>query len=73
MKRGWEIPEREVTPQDQYFHRRKFLRTIGGMSAGLVVGCGSETPFKPKEEEEGTPPPSTPGEPSPGPFDRSSL
>ena len=50
-RREWEIPEREVTPKEQYVHRRRFLRTLGGLGAGLVAGCGNESVFKPKEDE----------------------
>jgi len=35
--RGWEIPEREVTPEDAYLNRRKFLTRA---SAGLIAGAG---------------------------------
>ena len=72
MRRDWGIPEREVTPQVRCFNRRKFLRTIGGMSAILIVGCGSDSVFKPKEEEGDSPTPSTPGEPNPGPLNKAS-
>ncbi len=37
IPRGWEIPERDVTPENVYFNRRKFL---AGASAGLVAGAG---------------------------------
>lgn len=37
IPRGWEIPEREVTPEPVYLNRRKFL---AGASAGLVAGAG---------------------------------
>ena len=71
-RRGWEIPEREVTPEDRYVHRRKFLRTIGGIGAGLFVGCGHDTVFEPREEESPEPP-APPGEPAPIPFNRAAY
>ena len=37
IPRGWEIPEREVTPERVYLDRRRFLATA---SAGLVAGAG---------------------------------
>jgi methionine sulfoxide reductase catalytic subunit len=36
IPQGWEIPEREVTPEHVYFNRRKFL---AGASAGLIAGA----------------------------------
>jgi sulfoxide reductase catalytic subunit YedY len=36
VPRGWEIPEREVTPEHVYLNRRKFL---AGVSAGLIAGA----------------------------------
>jgi sulfoxide reductase catalytic subunit YedY len=38
IPRGWEIPEREVTPEPVYLNRRKFLT---GASVGLIAGAGS--------------------------------
>lgn len=40
--RGWEIPEREATPEEVYLNRRRFLQAVGaaGLSAaGLLTGC----------------------------------
>lgn len=52
-RRGWEIPEREATPEDVYLNRRKFLkRTIGLSTAALLAGCGHETIFESFEAEE---------------------
>ncbi len=66
-KRGWEIPEREATPEDAYLNRRKFMRTMGVVSAaGLMLGCGSESVFEPREEE-GPQPPSGPPDTDPLP------
>lgn len=64
-KRGWEIPEREMTPEDVFLNRRKFLRAAGfsGLTAiGLLVGCGHERVFEPFED--GADP--DPGDPSDG-------
>lgn len=38
IPRGWEIPEREVTPEHVYLNRRKFL---AGASATALAGIGS--------------------------------
>lgn len=37
IPRGWEIPEREVTPEDVYLNRRKFLARA---TAAAAVGVG---------------------------------
>ena len=45
---GWEIPEREVTPENQYLNRRRFLRSLGALGLiGMLPGCSSDTVFKP--------------------------
>ena len=40
IPRGWEIAEREVTPEPVYLDRRKFLKAMGFVGAGLL-GWGS--------------------------------
>jgi sulfoxide reductase catalytic subunit YedY len=40
-KRGWEIPEREATPEEVFLNRRKFMRSLGLASIGAVAGCSS--------------------------------
>lgn len=37
-RRGWEIPEREATPESAVLHRRDFLKRMG--LAGLAVAAG---------------------------------
>jgi sulfoxide reductase catalytic subunit YedY len=67
-RRGWEIPEHQATPEDVYLNRRKFLRTMGGVSAaGLLIGCGSESIFKPADGTEEPPKGPPDGPPDPGP------
>lgn len=42
IPRGWEIPESQATPEDVYLNRRRFLKTMGFASAGmlgLLAGC----------------------------------
>lgn len=42
-KKGWEIPEREATPEHIYMGRRSFLKALGGYSLGaglLFSGAG---------------------------------
>ena len=53
-KRGWEIPEREATPEDVYMNRRKFMMATGG-ALGLIAGCGHEKIFTPAERAPTTP------------------
>ena len=73
-KRGWEIPEREATPEDVYMNRRKFMAAAGG-AMGLLAGCGHEKIFTPAEKaptpptEEPQPPqqPQQPPQPPPQP------
>jgi len=36
--RGWEIPEREATPESVYLERRRFLKTLGLAGVSLAVG-----------------------------------
>lgn len=38
-KRGWEIPEREATPEELYITRRDFVKSMGLLSAFLLTGC----------------------------------
>lgn len=42
IPKGWEIPEREATPERVYMNRRKFL--IGASAAALAGGLGSILP-----------------------------
>ena len=53
-KRGWEIPEREATPEDVYMNRRKFMVAAGG-ALGTLAGCGHEKIFTPAERVPTTP------------------
>ena len=54
--------------------RRRFLRPLGGLGAGLVAGCGNESVFKPKEDEgSGPSTPTLPGEPNPGPLNKAAF
>ena len=39
-KRGWEIAEREATPESVFFDRRKFLAGSLGVLAGGILGAG---------------------------------
>lgn len=41
IPRGWEIPEREVTPRSVYANRRQLLKSLG-VTAGAAIagGCG---------------------------------
>lgn len=42
IAKGWELPEREATPEEVYLNRRTFLQAMGfsGLGAwGLLMGC----------------------------------
>ncbi len=43
IPKSWEIPEREVTPESAFFNRRRFLKTLIGVSLGAtilpILGC----------------------------------
>jgi len=44
---GWEIPEREATPEEVYVNRRQWLRAAGFLgTAGLVAGAGGPYPAR---------------------------
>ena len=38
-RRGWELPEREATPEEVFLNRRRFLRSAGLAGLGLAAGC----------------------------------
>ena len=42
IKRGWEIPEREATPEEVFLNRRKFMKSAGLASIGALAGCSSD-------------------------------
>ena len=50
-RRGWEIPEREATPEEVFLNRRRFLRSAGLAGLGLAAGCGSDRIIAPVEPE----------------------
>jgi sulfoxide reductase catalytic subunit YedY len=43
VPKSWEIPERDVTPENVYFNRRRFLKTLAGAGIGAtlmpILGC----------------------------------
>ncbi len=42
-QRGWEIPEREATPEHVFFNRRRFLTGTAAIgAAAALLGCGEE-------------------------------
>ena len=49
IPKGWEIPERETTPEDIFYSRRSLLRGIGMTATsavgGLVLGAGLRPSF----------------------------
>ena len=45
-RKGWEIPERALTPESTYLNRRELLRKLGftGLgAAALLAGCGTDS------------------------------
>ncbi len=40
-RRGWEIPEREATPEAVYLDRRTFLGATGAAAIGCTLGCAA--------------------------------
>jgi len=43
MKRGWEIPEREATPENVFFNRRRFLAGTAAIGAiTTLIGCDEQ-------------------------------
>ncbi|MCZ6632570.1 MAG: protein-methionine-sulfoxide reductase catalytic subunit MsrP [bacterium] len=59
-RQGWEIPEREATPEAAFLNRRQFLRAMGGVgAAGLLSGCGYDRSFTSFETPETAPPESS--------------
>ncbi len=65
-RRGWEIPESQVTPEHVFLNRRAFLKRMGAAALGLatVAACGSAQVVQPT-----LPPPSptAPSGPTPTP------
>jgi sulfoxide reductase catalytic subunit YedY len=39
IPRGWEIPEREATPEDVYLQRRRFMKGLGLLAIGATAAC----------------------------------
>ncbi|MEZ5366863.1 MAG: hypothetical protein R2748_32120 [Bryobacterales bacterium] len=37
VRRGWEIPEREATPESAYLNRRTLLKGMGFVGAGALL------------------------------------
>ncbi len=44
--RGWEIPEREATPESAFINRRQFIKTVtaAGIAGTGLISCGQEGP-----------------------------
>ncbi len=80
-QKGWEIPERGATAEEVFMNRRRFMKTMGGLSAaGLVAGCGHERVFEPFEQPDTLPqeggaavPPVTEGPAPAAPVDVKTL
>ncbi len=47
IPRGWEIPERQATPESVYWNRRQILRAAGLGAAGSLVSAADEFKFEP--------------------------
>ncbi|MBI3026371.1 MAG: protein-methionine-sulfoxide reductase catalytic subunit MsrP, partial [Candidatus Tectomicrobia bacterium] len=53
-KPGWAIPEREATPEDVFFGRRRFLLGAAGALAGGLTGAWGAGAAPSKEAEDKT-------------------
>lgn len=40
-RRGWEIPEREASPESLLLNRRHFLGALAGVAGATLTGCGN--------------------------------
>ena len=40
VKQGWEIPEREATPEDVYLNRREIVKALG-VAPAIAAGASS--------------------------------
>jgi len=41
ITKGWEIPDREATPEPEYLDRRRFLQTAGLAGASILAGAAA--------------------------------
>lgn len=41
LKKGWEVSERLATPEDVYMNRRYFMKALGLVGAGALIGAAS--------------------------------
>ncbi len=48
-RRGWEVPEREVTPERYFWNRREVLKAMGFTGIGLAGGLLPGHPRPPGE------------------------
>ena len=46
-KRGWEIPEREATPEEVFLNRRRFIKAAGLASIAALAGCSGDEASRP--------------------------
>ena len=44
-RRGWEIPDREATPEALFLNRRRFLGALAG-AAGPLLPCSRGAPTR---------------------------
>ena len=51
IPKGWEIPEREVTPESVYWNRRQILQAAGLLAAPSLHGETKSLYPAPKNEE----------------------
>ncbi len=58
IPKGWQLPEGEVTPEDIYMNRRRFMQAMGVAGASAVIGAGCAMA---EDEFEVEVPPSLPG------------
>ncbi len=60
VKRGWEIPEREATPEHVFFNRRRFLTGTAAIGAtAALIGCDEDKTAQAQSSAESASPAAT--------------
>jgi sulfoxide reductase catalytic subunit YedY len=54
IPKGWEIPEREVTPEHVYLNRRQLIKAAGFLGIGGVLGAATTGPYPAKRNQKFT-------------------
>src|SRR5687768_15534734 len=54
IPKGWEMPEREATPESVYLNRRALLKAAGFLGAGELLRAADPSPYPAKRNPEFT-------------------